>query len=277
MWGLPKINNKIALFLAFSASFAATVIRCVQVFLFTDNETGFIIKGAESSMLAFFILAALSVIFSGAVFFKKELQWNPIEKKSSKSLFASGILCSIFMFYDFVHQCVNCYSYASKTSYIAVNYFVPMLISGLFALLSSVYFIILAVSFKTKQYDFSQLRLFHIVPFGWALFGLFVSLTEYNDKLYAEETFLKYIVLIFALLFFFSLMSVVEKGNKMLNMLAFFGLAYCCLAIPIAVPRIIAFAFGNLLPAAAFSVPTFLFTGIFSITVSMNILYQKKD
>lgn len=274
---MPKIKNKTVFFLAFSASFAAAAVRCVQVFLFTDYETGFIIKGAEPSMLAFFLLLALSVAFSAFVFFQKDLRRNPIEQESSRSLFICGILCGVFMFYDFVHQCINCYTYASKTTYLSMNYFIPMLLLGVFALLSSVYFVILAISFKTKQYDFKQLRLFHIVPFLWSLFGLFVSLTNYNDKLYAEETFLKYAVLIFALLFFFSFMGVVEKGRKMLNMLAFFGLSYGCLAFSIAVPRIAALVFGNILPAAEFSVLTFLFTGVFSIAVSMNILCQKKD
>ncbi|MCC8016272.1 MAG: hypothetical protein LIO43_02555 [Clostridiales bacterium] len=99
------------------------------------------------------------------------------------------------MFYDFVHQCLNCYTYLSKNTYPALNRILPMSLLGVFSLLCSIYYFFGCLAFSSSKYNFNELKFFHFVPVLWAVCGICLGFTEYDDGLYAEETILKYTVL----------------------------------------------------------------------------------
>ena len=64
------------------------------------------------------------------------------------------------MFYDFVHQCVNCFNYFAKETAAGLNYFIPLCLGALCALLCALYFVMMGISFKTDTYDFRKFRCF---------------------------------------------------------------------------------------------------------------------
>ncbi|MDE6723443.1 MAG: hypothetical protein K2J55_04525, partial [Eubacterium sp.] len=145
---MPKILKKV-----FSAVFGAlllfgTALRCVQLFLLTNSSTGFINRNAAGTIALFFASCfALMLIIS--ILLKKEDFRNPFHKSKSRLLFYTSIAAGIAMFYDFIYKCVGCCKYAAEGSSFHLNYFIPACLCVLSALLCTIYFIMMGVSFKT--------------------------------------------------------------------------------------------------------------------------------
>ena len=120
---MPKMLTKIIYVLFGASVFCAAVLRCVQMFRYTDASTGFILRGAEKTIALFFVLCAAAVLLCSAFLSKKISFKNPFAKHKSKVVFYSCIFAAIAMFYDFVHQCMNCYKYISENTHFKMNYF----------------------------------------------------------------------------------------------------------------------------------------------------------
>lgn len=276
-------NNKnkpalAVLFLSFVFSFSAAAVRCGQLLLYTDSDTGMIVYGAENTILQFYILTVISVALLGAfvLLSRKELE-GPFEIQSNGTLSLFSFLAAAGMFYDFVHQCLNCYFYIADNSYVAANRLLPMILTAVFALLSSVYFIFSGISFKNTRYDFRRLWFFRITPVLWAVVNFFVLLTDYSDNIHALETLLKYAAFLFALLFFLFFAIFVDGEKGKCGVTVFFGFLYAGISFSLSFGRILCFILGNEINAEDFSSPAFLFTGLFAFACSFLIYKRKRD
>lgn len=272
---MPKTLTKIAFGFFDASVLCAAVLRCVQLFLFTDISTGFVLKEASFTAGAVYILCVSAVVLCGIFFHKKLTPADPFSKKESKPLFYICIITGAAMFYDFIHQCVNCFNYASRTTYFELNYFVPMLLTGIAAILCTFYFIIMGVSFVTDKYDFKQLVYFHLALAVWFISGFFIKFTSYDDGYLAVENNLRYAVLLFGIMFSIALIRGIDGVPAKPRTLCFAGLAYAALSFILAAPRIIAFIGGAELNKAEFSSVSYLFTGIFAAVLTIEAL--KKD
>ncbi|MDE5671400.1 MAG: hypothetical protein K2I14_08100, partial [Eubacterium sp.] len=160
---MPKILNKV-----FSAAFGAillfcAVLRSIQLFLLTDASTGFIEKDWAGT-IALFFTSCLAFILLLPVLLKYKAFKNPFYKFKSNLLFAASAAAGAAMFYDFVFKCVFCYNYITEVSEPRLNYVLPICLAALSALLCSLYFIMMGISFKTDRYDFKRFKYFHIMP-----------------------------------------------------------------------------------------------------------------
>lgn len=273
---MPKTLTKIAFgFFGASVLFAAA-LRCVQLFSFTDALTGFVAKEASASVNAVYILCVIAAALCGIFFHKKLTPVDPFGKKESRRLFYVCILAGAAMFYDFVHQCVNCFSYASRTTSVELNDLIPLLLTGITALLCTFYFIIMGISFVTDKYDFRQFVYFHLALAVWFGLGLLQSLTEYNDSYLAVENNLRYAVLFFGITFALVLIRCIDGGSAKLKILCFTGASYSALSFILSVPRIIAFLGGAKLNGVAYSFISYLFTGIFAAVLTLEALKKEK-
>lgn len=275
---MPKAIKTVYAILFFGVTFSAIILRTVQLLRFTDSSSGSIIKGAENTIFMFYALCAASLILIAFLLSKKSGGCeNPLSKKN-RALCAAGAAAGLSMFYDFVHQCINCYEYISKTSYAEMNYFIPLCVSGAAALACAFYYIIIGISFNTDKYDFKQFRFFHTMPIVWALSGLLVGITRFIDKLYAEEIILQYAVLISGIIFYIAFISCIDENGSALRFTGCAGLAYAVLAFSISLPRMAVFAFGYDVSPVVFSSVTYFFSGAFALVFSLNIFKsQKKD
>ncbi|MDE6123800.1 MAG: hypothetical protein K2G22_01050 [Eubacterium sp.] len=268
---MPKLLTKMISVLFGASVLCATAVRCVQMFSYTNVSTGFIMRGAEKTIALFFILCAAIVLFS-ALLCRKNVYKNPFSKHKSRLVFYSCIFAAIAMFYDFVHQCINCYKYISENAHFEWNYFIPVCFVGISAVLCAFYFIIMGISFVTDKYDFRNLRYFHITPVCWNLFMLLSGLTRNDDGLYAEESILHYAVLIFGMLFYIAVIRCIDSDLRKLRIFCFLGFLYGALCIVLAVPRIAAIVFGADVYTVAFSASAYLFTGAFAVSLSAEAL-----
>lgn len=272
-----KNKSAAALYLSFLFSLGAAFVRCIQLLMYTNPDTGIVIDGAENTVALFYIFTALSVVMLGAFVFASKSSFEcPIQIKDSTGLSLCSCLAAAGMFYDFVHQCVRCYLYVSANSYIAVNRLLPMIFSAVFALLSAVFFIFTALSVKSSRYDFSRMWFFKITPVLWSLVNLLILLTDYDDDILAIDTLLKYSAFILALVFFvlFALTAESEKANGSLTV--FFGFLYSGISFSLSFGRMVCFIIGQDIVSADFSSPAFMFTGLFAFAFSFCICLRKK-
>lgn len=275
---MPKVKKPILLFTAFSAFLAAFVLRCVGLLGLNGSETGTVIKENEKASLAFFALTAVFIALTAAfAFIQSDI--GSAYKCESKAVSVFSMLCCAAMFYDFVVQCLNCYNYASKSAYVALNKIIPMALCGAFALLSAVYFAVIGISFSSSRYDFRQVRAFGLFPLLWALCGVFTDLTDYTSSVLDEESVLKSLMLLFALLFFLFFARTAEESENgaKLKALVFSGLSYGMLCTAACVPRFIAFISRRAAQPASYSGVAFMFSGAFAAAISVYILFKKKD
>lgn len=274
---MPKVLTK-TVFALFGASVLfAAALRCVQLFSFTDSSTGFVLKEASASVSAVYILSVIAVSLCGIFFIKKITPVDPFGKKENRRLFYVCILAGAAMFYDFVHQCVNCFSYASRTTFIELNYLIPLLLTGITALFCTFYFIIMGISFVTDKYDFKQLMYFHLVPAVWFALGLLTSLTRYDDSYLAAQNNLRYAVLFFGITFSLVLIRCIDGGSAKLKWLCFTGASYAALSFILSVPNIIALIAGAELNDVDYSFISYLFTGIFAAVITAETLKKHKE
>lgn len=273
---MPKAIKTVYAILVFGTAFSAIVLRTVQLLRFTDSSSGSIIKGAEDTIFVFYALCTASLILIAALLNEKLSGCgNPLSQKN-RALCAAGVAAGFSMFCDFVHQCINCYEYLSKTSYAEMNYFIPLCVSGMAALACAFYYIIIGISFNTDKYDFRQFRYFHIMPIVWALSGILVGITRFIDKLYAEEVILQYAVLIAGIIFYIAFISCIDGSESALRFTGCAGLAYAVLAFSISLPRMAAVVFGYDISPVVFSSVTYFFTGAFALVFSLNIFKSQK-
>ena len=121
--------------------------------------------------------------------------------------------CGFFL--NFITQCVLFFGALMSGSY-NMTYLLPIVMSGIGAIVSSVYFIIVGFSFGEKSYDFKEFRLIHILPVLWAISCVF-NLVEISSGFEKDtDSFLKYLMMILLALFFYFFASEVdsEKGAK---------------------------------------------------------------
>lgn len=254
----------------------ASAIRCVQLLFLTDVSTGFIDKNRAGTIVLFFTSCLVLILLIPFLLKNKAIQ-NPFYKTKSRLLFVVSVAAGTAMFYDFVFKCVNCYKYAAAVSQPRLNYFIPVCLAAMSALLCALYFIMMGVSFKTDRYDFKSFKYYHLVPLFWNLFVLFSMLTDYDDGIYAEEKILHYIVLVFGMLFFAKLIGCINSDYKKLKSLCFSGFAYGALCLILSAPRIIAFLVDAKLYGSDFSAVTYLFMSAFALTLSFKMIKLKEE
>lgn len=258
-------------------AFAAAVLRCIQLFYYTDTATGYVVADGKDLIVDLYVCAAASVLLFGLVsflsFHKSAAEYD---LAPGKGMFWFSLLCAAGMFYDFIYQCVRCYLYLSKTAFPAANRIAPMIFCAVFALVGCAYFAVLCQCSHSRRFEFGRLLLLRLAPLFWVLFNILVGLTDYGNVLYDVDSALKYLALIFGLLFFFLLFASREKQFRRLGALVFFGYSYGSLCFVLAFPRIVAFVAGRALILPNFSAPAFLFTGIFAFAAAVQISFKKK-
>lgn len=276
---MKKTVKTVHTFIVFALTLVLVALRSVQLCLYTDSF-GLIVKGAESTIAAFYLTALL--LFAAAAFgFGRKNRYDvqkkalPLFDEKNRLLCAASSLAGISMFSDFIFRVIISYNYISGTSYARMNYFIPLCISAVFSLFCAFYFIAVGIAFKSDKYIFRDFRYLHMIPLLWAVSVLCTCLTENVDVVYSEEKLLQYMVLILAIVFYV-LFITSSEGITDTVPLCVFGITFGVFAVVLSVPRVIAFFCKVSFNYTDFSSVPYLFTGIFALSVSKVISGQKK-
>lgn len=259
-----------------AALLAALVLRCIQLVLFTDSETGGVTLSGKDTAAQFYIYIFAAAVFFAFYAFSSGSAKSYAQFFRGKALFCLSLLSCAGMFCDFIRRCLGCYYYAAGSEYIALNRLVPMALCSLFALFSCVYFAVMCEALKSSRFDYGRLWFIRLAPVFWAMCSLLVCLTEYSGALYDPDSIMKNFAFAAGMLFFLFLSSSPEDGGKRLKALSFFGLFYGSVCVALSAARIAALIFGAELKAAEYGVPAFLFTGLFAIVLSCRISAEGK-
>lgn len=266
---MPKIKKTFLIAAAFSAFIVCVVIRFVWLFG-ANSQAASSPERCAGAFLA--VCLAGLVLLALFVFSQEKISGRAVYESKAVSVFS--FLCSAGMFCDFVIQCLNCYNCASKSAYVALNRIIPIGLSGAFALMSAIYFIIIGISFSSSRYDFMQLKVFKYFPLLWALCAALTDLTEYSSGYSGADAALKSLVILLALLFFFFFACCAREnvGAGGIKGLVFSGLCYGMMSVSCVVPEAFASLFKIAEAPAFYTDFVFLFSGLFALGISFYIL-----
>ncbi len=186
----------------FVSLLVAPVVRFLSVYY-----TSYALAGV------YLVLTLLSVCAIAWESLKIKRYAETFEFKNPFHLELFSYIASAGLFINFVVQCVLLFN-AFKLHKTAPTYILPMIMSGICALISSGYFVIIGFSFGNKNYDFREFRLIHVVPMLWAISCIFnlIELSTGFEK--SIDSNLKYVMIFMLVCFFYSFaLEIDKKGN----------------------------------------------------------------
>ena len=273
---MGKVLKNIHAFLIFALTVAIVIFRIHQIVNYT-NTSGEIIKGAESTIIIFWVLFALTLLLIVFNALRAKGARNPLTGKSSP-LGVTALLSAVAMFFEFVFRVITTFNYVTTNSYVALNRLIPLILVAVAALVSAFYFVVVAISFFSPNYSFLELKYFHFAPLLWVVFAIITCLTENISIVYDEENVLCYVALIFAAAFFALFILAVDgkdENERALKFLALFSALYGATVAVLFLPRLVAFALGSDFGYTSFSTVPFFFTGVFAMQISVNVFSQR--
>lgn len=164
--------------------------------------------------ICFYVAFLLGFVMLGIDSMKPVEYANAYSGANTFHLNVLAFVAGVGMFVDFISDAIFAYKTYDSGSISAIV-FVPLCVSCFLALLSSFYFIMLAISFGSSNYDFRQLKLLHIVPLLWSISRLMCFASFSLSLSQNDGSILKLVVLVFAIGAFFSLSFEVENKSSL--------------------------------------------------------------
>lgn len=252
---------------------AVCVLRFFQLLKYTDSETGFVTGGKNLTYSIYALLIGCFAVAAVYAFGKREYK-TTLSYGSSKMVLGISYLLPAAFFFDFIHQCYNCFDYIQKTAYVEYNYIIPLAVSGVAALLSSFYFFTFAVTYRGSNYDLKNFTSFHFMPVIWAFFRLIVIMTRIMNVLTGVDDFCEFIFLAFLLSFLFCFISALDKmQEKATGLFVFFAIITAVMSCVVALPRIAMLISGNanVLNKVTYSCTAYIAVGIFAAALVADL------
>ena len=271
---MQKTRVKLPVYLISLPVIASCVLRFFLLLNYTDKDTGYVKNGGEITVIIYVLLLVTALL---TAFYSKNKQISDnllsFDKNIRLQRFSSAFLALTF-FIDFIHQCFNCYQELSKTVYVEYTYLAILIVSALFALLCSFYFLCYSMTAGGFGYDFKNLRLFHFAPIVWAMARLLIMLLRIIDAKQDVESVLEFLTVVAAVAFMFCFVLMLDTNGSGTKALVFFSIFTFLLSLILVIPRLIFILIGGfgLLPSVTYTSLNYLAFGIFAI-----VLINKKD
>lgn len=270
---------KIPLFLSTVVAGVAVFLRFRQLLFFTDHTTGLVEPDGEIYSYwiygLIFCSAALCLVFA----LRCRCSAPGIVPKSQNKVVAFAFLNAAAFFMDFVLQAFDCFDYIENTAYLERNELALMILLGVFALLSSFYYITVGMTLGGSQYDFRSFRIFHFVPVVWAIIRLLDILVEMVNLSMGTETVIEFIYLVFLLMFYFSFITSAVSERNAGRGIVFFAMVTFMLSLILELPGVVTSLVGRQseMSDAVFSRITDLVCGLFAASFAGNLLKRSRN
>lgn len=207
-----KIDSALAV--AFVGTAAALGLRFYQVFSgLIDFETGFFTEDSFTTVLLYGVLAVTAAaVFMISFLAGRVPQDNLPEKKNIglaivSVVFAAGlVMSSVTLFEGFTETSASYNSFLAeqtKLSFLMKSGALPKLLEGAFALISAIYFVVLAVKLSGfGKIDLTKLKVFTLSPLFWATFRMIQRFTRTISFMNVSTLFLELFMIAFMMMFF---------------------------------------------------------------------------
>lgn len=249
-----NIKNSILFIILAVGGALSLAVRIWQVFNIIEPETGFFSKSSVSITILYALLTATSVlllVFSYIV--PKVPKTTMLKGKhyglSLASLFVSLtlILNSINRFSDFGKTYVS-YDYAQQTfmRYLLSSGALPKLLEGIFAGLSVIFFLCLAIEYSgAKNMNCSKLKFLAVCPMFWQTFRIVQRFTRTISFVNVSDLLLELFMIAFAMMFFMNFAQMCVKINYkgIMNKILGYGLICALFSFVVALPRLVLMIF----------------------------------
>ena len=234
---MQRARGKLPIYLIAVLVFSSCLVHFFQLLRFTDNSTGYI-NGSTIMPVIVYVLVFAAVGLAGLYSNRCE-NLMPIDlSDGNRKLYFSSVFLSVTMFADFLHKCFRCYDYISKTAYVEYAYIIPLVLSGLAALICCFYFAVFSITAKGSNYDFRNFTFLHLVPVLWSFTRLILIMIKIVDVKQDSDTVLEFLLLSFMLMFFFSYVLILDNSGRASKLFVFSALSTFVIASVIALPRI---------------------------------------
>lgn len=275
---MKKVRSRLNLFVIVLLSVATCFIRLFQLFRYTDRNTGIVTSNHILSYVVYGLFA-VSLVFS--------LLYCLNVKKQNNMLISAGnrrmcvllyLLCGVY-FFDYIHQCINIYEYISDNSYIDYNYTAILLLSGIAALISCAYVIVIIMLVKGYNLDYKRLGFLHFIPVIWAFLRMIIIMMRIVDVKEDVESICEFLFLTAFICFSISVISAGDRQNKAVSQIFILsGLMTFFLSFAVALPRILAVLTGRsfILSDVSFTPILYLTVGLISLTAIVSVTEREE-
>ena len=258
------------------AAIAGIIIRTMQMASYIDPETGFYKGYGDWIHLIFYIILAVNIIFfCGRTYLSADVRKIEIGGDSNKAASIGTRLFAVAMLFD---------SYSSITSSsMLAGYndidpmrsgFLPMMLQSFFALLSAIYFFILASDFSKGTAKAYKRKILATAPVSWAAARLITRFMRQISFIQVSDLLLELVMIAFMIMFFMALAQTASGVYKdqFKWRIPGLGLSAGLIAAVISVPRLIFTIFSNshIVSEHPFSLADFIFV-IFIFTLMTKI------
>ena len=281
-----KIKQKHILTVFFSSFAICLILRFFQVTKLIDHSTGFFIKDSFITVLFYLVLfvsSTMMLIMSFLSSDNRKLDDGALKKNKPLAII-SLVLC-VSMFIDFCYQGLTSLTAksASQVNNIfpltAVNSFTAKF-QTIFALLSLIYYAIIAVRLFKGKKIVGNYKLLCIVPVGWAMVKLISLFATQISFIRVSDLFLEIVTDCFAIVFLLSyaqcISGVYENAARWRVTGA--GLAFSLVALCTQIPRLVFTIFrkSNFVNSEYIIDYAVLMLGVFAVTLIFTVFKRTK-
>lgn len=229
------------------AAVILTVLRLVQIKTSIDASTGFYTK-TGLSVIIFYALLFMSCLYFAVSSFISADSKNVTLCKKSQSMCIVTLAFSFFAFFDGALSFIKSIAATGDTQTastvfkgLMISGAIPLFLQSIFAVISGIFLIELALSFKKGDGSASKHRIAALMPVGWIscrMLHLFVSKISF---LRVSDLFLELSMCAFMILFFMALAQVSSNvySNESRWRLVGFGLPAALISTLTSVSRLI--------------------------------------
>lgn len=241
-----NVSTKPLMILFFCAMLVSVVLRALQMAKYIDPVTGFYTGGEAVKYALYAIIALSAVVFLLVSYLSADSGKISLYKTKNSSL---GFVCAVMgftFFYDSFNSFGNSVSNVATSNSENYSSFmtsgtIPSLLQSFFAVLSAVFFLILAKDMIKGTDTASKRKVLATMPVWWAgarLIGRFVRQISFME---ISDLFLELLMLACMLIFFMALAQVITGvySDGFRWRIIGFGYTASLLALTTSLPRLI--------------------------------------
>ena len=279
--GSKNMNIAVCLTVFLVGAIAGIIIRAMQMASYIDPETGFYIGYGDWIHLIFYVILAVNILFfCGRAYFSADVNKIEIGNDSNKTAAIGTRLFAISLLWDAGNSFFSgVYNAGASTASLMKSGALPLILQSVFALLSAIYFFVLASDFSKGTAKAYKRKLLATAPVCWAGARLIFRFLRQISFVQVSDLLLELVMIAFMVMFFMALAQTASGVYKdqFKWRIPGFGLSAALIAAVINVPRLV-FTFVNFSLINSdhpFSVADFVFV-IFILTLVAKIKEDAK-
>ncbi len=224
-----------------------TILRLFQIKTSVDASTGFYNKTGFLVIL-FYVLLGISCLYMPfSAFVSADSKAVTLENKKSTSMFWITLVFSFLTFFDGVSSFIKSILGADNTQVVGSVFkslmtsgAIPLFLQSVFAVLSGIFFIELAFSFKKGNGSAGKHRILALMPVGWIASRLLHLFVRKISFLRVSDLLLELLMCAFMVLFFMAFAQVssnVYSTDSRWRLIGF-GMPAALLSAIVSLPRL---------------------------------------